>query len=117
MRKLNYPGNYLKLNSGWLRVLDAGGLRTAPASVKNVTFGPLVIKVDGKAKIKDYSPTSGSEESERVKHTQVGTVGDLCGLNLNKVTVLVWHENASLTNDLGFFPATKQKKVKRTKAS
>jgi len=94
----------------------AKGLHGAPSSTKNISFGPLVIKVDGKAKIKDYDPASGADETERVTLTRVGTVADLCKIkDFQKVIVLVWHENVRLTNDMTYFPATKKKATKKGK--
>ena len=89
----------------------------APASCVNIKLGPLVIKLDGKSKIK----TGAHEVGERLKLTQVGTIKDLLKVNLRETVVLVWHENIRLLDDDSFFMAQKEisnskKSSKRVKA-
>jgi hypothetical protein len=102
-----------------MTLLSAKAFPNAPPSTKNIDLGPLVIKRDGLAKIMPYDPNSSDDEGERVKLTQVKTVGALCKINFSNTTVLVWHQNVRLTNDLTFFPVSKKKvaKAKSTTSS
>jgi hypothetical protein len=85
-----------------LTIKTAKLLRGAvPASLKNIQLGKLVIVKNNKAKLLDLGMDS-EDEGERVKFTTVKSVGQLCAIDFKKHTVLVWHENFRLENDLTF---------------
>jgi len=102
-----------KKNAGWVEIKSMKAVPGAPDSCVNIKLGPLVIKLDGKSKIK----TGAHEVGERLKLIQVGTVKDLLKVNLRQTVVLVWHENIRLVNDTTFFMAQKENaKKKKAKA-
>ena len=90
-----------KKNAGWVEIKSLKAVPAAPSSCVNIKLGPLVIKLDGKSKIK----TGAHEVGERLKLTQVGTIKDLIKVNLRETVVLVWHENIRLLDDDSFFMA------------